>query len=40
MADYKAKHGVEYGEKPGVAAATRALLLPFKDAWQTVLSRL
>lgn len=40
MAKYKQKHGADYGDKPGVAAATRAVLAPYKDAWDTILRRL
>ena len=40
MDRYKAKHGTEYGDKPGVAKATRTGLLAHKDRWQVILSRL
>ena len=40
LARYKAKHGTEYGDKPGVAKATRNGLVAYKDNWHTILSRL
>jgi hypothetical protein len=40
MAKFKAKHGVEYGDKPGVAAASRTDLASYKDAWPTILDSL
>lgn len=40
MARYKEKHGRNYGDKPGVAAATTMLLAPYRNAWSTILSML
>jgi hypothetical protein len=37
---YQAKHGVPYGDKPGVAKATRKDLLGHKDNWKIILDRL
>ena len=40
LARFKAKHGVAYGNRPGVATANRTVLAPFQDAWSTILRRL
>ncbi|MCV2355408.1 hypothetical protein LNV09_14735 [Paucibacter sp. B2R-40] len=40
LARYKAKHGAEYGDKPGVAKATRTGLVAYKDNWHEILCRL
>ena len=40
LARYKEKHGTDYGDKPGVAKATRAGLATHKDNWNLILSRL
>lgn len=37
---YKTRHGTEFGDKKGVAVAKREKLEPYKDKWNTVLSRL
>jgi hypothetical protein len=40
FAQYQAKHGVAYGDKPGVAKATRAALTPYRDNWQAIMRHL
>jgi hypothetical protein len=40
MAKYKVKHGSEYGDKPGVAAATRQLLEPYLNNWRAILEQI
>lgn len=37
---YEAKHGEEYGDKPGVAAATRLDLASYLNAWETIVLQL
>ncbi|MEK8046438.1 hypothetical protein [Ideonella margarita] len=36
---YRAKHNEEYGEKPGVVAATRTVLAGYADEWATILKQ-
>lgn len=40
LAQYEKKHGAPYGNKPGVAAATRTELASYRDRWQTIMGRL
>ena len=37
---FKEKHGVEYGDRPGVVNFTRAQAEPFKNAWEKIISQL
>lgn len=37
---YKQRHGEEYGDKPGVAAANRKDLEPFINEWETIMALL
>lgn len=36
LANFKAKHGRDYGDKPGVATMKRPLAIPFMDQWDKV----
>ncbi len=37
---FKERHGVEYGDRPGVVNFTRAQAEPFKDAWGKIVDQL
>ena len=37
---FKEKHGVEYGDRPGVVNLARGMAEPFKNAWEKILSQL
>jgi len=37
---YKEKHGVEYGDRPGVVNISRKLLAPYENNWSAVLEQL
>lgn len=37
---YKQKHGVEYGEKPGVVNISRKLLAGYEKRWETIIGQL
>ena len=37
---YKEKHGVEYGEKPGVVNVSRKLLAAYENNWEAIIGQL
>lgn len=37
---FEAKHGVEYGDRPGVVTFTRAQAEPFRNAWDKIIRQL
>ena len=37
---FKERHGVEYGDRPGVVNFTREQAEPFKNAWEKILNQL
>ncbi len=37
---YKEKHGVEYGDRPGVINLTRSQAEPFENNWEKIVSQL
>jgi hypothetical protein len=38
--NFKAKHGVDYGDRPGVENLTKQQAAPFKDAWPKIIGQL
>ena len=37
---YKEKHGVEYGDKPGVVNISRKLIIEYENKWETIIDQL
>jgi hypothetical protein len=37
---FKEKHGVEYGDRPGVVKLTRKQAEPFLNAWEKIIDQL